>query len=202
MPTPHVPQRGTPDWWEARYQSGQSPWDTGIVPPEVRALVASPTTRRGWALDLGCGSGANSRFMAQHGFRVIGVDLALSALQRAARAAQDQALAAYFCRADVADLCFLSLDVSLALDVGCLHALSPERRVSYARSLAQRLVPGGLYLLYAHEPEPGAAEADAGGSPGLSGLDLAVFVPLFLLRWAQHGWEGERSSNWYLFERA
>jgi SAM-dependent methyltransferase len=202
MSTPNSPERGTPDWWEARYQSGEIPWDSGIVPPEVQTLVASGMARRGWALDLGCGSGVSSRFLAQHGFRVVGVDLALSALQRAGWAAQDLALPAYFCLADVADLCFLSIEATLALDIGCLHALPPERRVVYARSLAQRLAPGGLYLLYGLEPAPGPGNGGAGGPPGLAAQDVAVFVPQFHLRWAQHGRDRERASTWYLFERA
>ena len=48
---------GTPAWWEARYRDGETPWDTGIVPPEVRQLIETGEVPAGWALDLGCGSG-------------------------------------------------------------------------------------------------------------------------------------------------
>ena len=78
-------ERGTPGWWNARYLNGDTPWDTGIVPPEVREVVESGLLTPGWALDLGCGSGLNSRYLARHGFHVIGMDLAFSPLTRGVR---------------------------------------------------------------------------------------------------------------------
>ena len=62
------PERGSAAWWDARYRSGDIPWDTGIVPPEVVALVESGEPQPGWALDLGCGSGVTSRYLAHTGF--------------------------------------------------------------------------------------------------------------------------------------
>ena len=64
------------------------------MPPEVVALVAGGLPARGWALDLGCGSGVSSRDLAGQGFRVIGVDLAQSALERGRRAAVVEGLPA------------------------------------------------------------------------------------------------------------
>ena len=143
------PERGSAAWWEDRYRSGDSPWDTGVVPPEVVSLVSSGQLASGWALDLGCGSGLSSRYLAAHGFRVAGVDLAQSALARARRAAEKAALPAYFCRADVSDLRFLAVQAAFALDVGCFHAVSPDRQRTYVDSLAARLLPGAYFLLYA-----------------------------------------------------
>ena len=76
------PERGSAAWWEDRYRGGDIPWDTGVVPPELVSLVSSDLLTSGWALDLGCGSGLSSRYLASHGFRVVGVDLAHSALAR------------------------------------------------------------------------------------------------------------------------
>ena len=85
------PERGSAAWWEDRYRSGDIPWDTGVVPPEVVSLVSSGLLMPGWALDLGCGSGISSRYLAAHGFRVAGVDLAHSALARGRRSAATDA---------------------------------------------------------------------------------------------------------------
>ena len=189
--------RGTPEWWNARYLSADAPWDTGIVPPEVVALVESGEPQPGWALDLGCGSGVTSRYLAERGFRVVGVDLALSALSRAAQMAARQGLAAHFCQGDVTDLGFVTVRATLAVDVGCFHAVAPERRLAYVESLAERLLPGALYLLYAFEP----FLSEQTGPSGLSPADLAAFAPRFVLRWAQHGFDRERPSAWYLWQR-
>ena len=190
--------RGTPEWWNARYLNADAPWDTGIVPPEVVALIESGEPQPGWVLDLGCGSGVTSRFLAANRFRVVGVDLALSALSRAAQTAARQGLAAHFCQGDVTDLGFVTVRATLAVDVGCFHAVAPERRPSYVASLAERLLPGALYLLYAFEP----FLSEQTGPSGLSPADFAALAPHFVLRWAQHGFDRERPSAWHLWQRA
>jgi len=190
--------RGTPEWWNARYLSADAPWDTGIVPPEVVALIESGESQPGWALDLGCGSGVTSRYLAERGFRVVGVDLALSALSRAAQMAARQGLAADFCQGDVTDLGFVHVRATLAVDVGCFHAVAPERRFAYVESLAARLLPNAFYLLYAFE----LFLSEQTGPSGLSPADLAAFAPRFVLRWALHGIDRERPSAWYLWQRA
>ena len=189
--------RGTPEWWNARYLSADAPWDTGIVPPEVVALVESGEPQPGWALDLGCGSGVTSRYLARCGFRVVGVDLALSALARAVQTTSRQSLAAHFLLGDVTDLGFVKVQATLAVDVGCFHAVAPERRLAYIASLAEHLLPNALYLLYAFEP----FLSEQGDPSGLSPANLAAFAPRFVLRWAQHGFDRERPSAWYLWQR-
>lgn len=188
---------GTPEWWNARYVEGDAPWDTGIVPPEVIALIAAGGWRPGWALDLGCGSGVTSRYLAQQGFRVIGVDLALSALARAHRQARTECLPAWFCLGDVTDLGFLRVQATLAVDIGCFHGTPPERRAAYIASLADHLAPDAFYLLYAFEPRPGESVFDRRVGPA----DLADFAPAFTLCWAQHGFDRDRPSAWYLWRR-
>ncbi|MEJ5199424.1 MAG: class I SAM-dependent methyltransferase [Anaerolineae bacterium] len=189
---------GAPEWWNARYLAGDTPWDTGIVPPEVVALVGGGALPRGWALDLGCGSGVPSRYLAQHGFAVIGIDLAFAALARARRSAAAAGLAAFFCLGDVADLGFLRVRATLAIDIGCFHAIPPERRPVYVTSLAEHLLPGAFYLLYAFEP----ATTEPASHTGVGPAELARFAPAFVLRWAQHGLDRDRPAAWYLWQRA
>ena len=189
---------GSAAWWDDRYRSRDIPWDTGIVPPEVESLLAGGQVRPGWALDLGCGSGLSSRYLASHGFRVVGLDLALSALARAAEVAHAAALPAFFCLADVTQLGFLDVRASLALDVGCFHAVAPERRPAYIASLASRLLPGAFYLLYAFTHSSDEEEYP----PGIKPTEIGRFAPDFVLRCVQHGRDRERLSAWYLLQRS
>jgi cyclopropane fatty-acyl-phospholipid synthase-like methyltransferase len=168
------------------------------VPPEVVSLVSGGHLTPGWALDMGCGSGVSSRYLASHGFRVLGLDLALSALTRAAAAARRGAVPAFFCEADVADLGFVHLQASFALDVGCFHAIAPARRPAYISSLAARLVPGAFYLLYAFTVSPDDEDEAPGG---IGPADIGRFAPAFVLHWVQHGLDRERRSAWYLLRR-
>ncbi|TMK17193.1 MAG: methyltransferase domain-containing protein [Actinobacteria bacterium] len=57
------------------YRTGRTPWDTGVTPPEVVDLIEGPAAvAAGRALDLGCGTGTNVRYLAQHGWEATGVD--------------------------------------------------------------------------------------------------------------------------------
>jgi SAM-dependent methyltransferase len=192
--------RRDPDWWEARYASGDIPWDTGITPPEVVALVESEKVAKGWALHLGCGSGLTSRYLAGNGFRVVGLDLSLHALRRGVQQAAAERLACHFLRASVADLTFLRVEATLAVDVGCFHSLPPAARQSYIRSLAEHIVPGGCYLLYTFVVRSPTGEGEPAGA-GISLADVAAFAPWFALRSTAHGDDRGRASSWFLMQR-
>jgi cyclopropane fatty-acyl-phospholipid synthase-like methyltransferase len=161
------------------------------------ALVESGRLQPGWALDLGCGSGATSRYLARRGYRVAGVDLVPSVLARAQRAAAQEGSTALFCAGDVADLGFLQVQATVAIDIGCFGSLSGTARPRYVRSLAQHLLPGGTFMLYSLDRLAGDE-----GSGGVDAQDIAAFAPAFVLRRAQHGQDRGRPSSWYLLQRA
>ena len=191
--------RGSPAWWNQRYQSDDTPWDTGIVPPEVHELVDSGALRPpGAVLDLGCGTGTNSAFLARLGFVVFGVDLAVIALQKARTTVRAAGLPANFCAGDVADLSFLPVRASFALDIGCLHSLAPDDRARYAASLAERLESGALYLMYGFDQ---GDDLDSGPA-GFATSEVAErFAPRFELLWRRPSLQGERPVAWYLLRR-
>lgn len=191
------PLEGTADWWDARYIGGDIPWDTGEAPPELVALLQSAEGGGGWALDLGCGTGLNTRYLAYRGFTAIGVDLARSALERAAQTAREEGVSAYFCLGDVSELSFLAIRAVLAVDIGCFHAIPPEVRAAYVESLADHLVSGAHFLLYAHAGEP-----DTGHGPhGVDAKSVAYFATRFDLLRVEHGEDRGRRAAWYLMRR-
>src|SRR5205823_2650147 len=68
------------------YRRGRTPWDTGITPPEVVDLIEGPDALPpGRALDLGCGTGTNVRYLADHGWDATGVDAEPRAVDAAER---------------------------------------------------------------------------------------------------------------------
>jgi SAM-dependent methyltransferase len=195
----NAPPPGSAAWWKQRYHQREIPWDSGIVPPEVYELVDQGLLQGpGFALDLGCGTGTNTTFLAQLGFTAVGIDLALLALTLARRKALADDLPALFCLGDVANLGFLSLQAHFALDVGCLHSLPPERRSRYASSLAERLLPGALYLMYGFD----ARIAGDGRPMGFEAGEVAArFAPGFSVRWIRPSFQDEHPVAWYLLER-
>jgi predicted TPR repeat methyltransferase len=63
--------------YRGAYRLGLKPWDTGVVPPELVALVEGPDALRpGRALDLGCGTGTHVVYLEHRGWLTTGVDLA------------------------------------------------------------------------------------------------------------------------------
>jgi SAM-dependent methyltransferase len=169
------------------------PWDTGIAVPELaRAIEGRPA---GWALDLGCGTGTNLRFLAEHGWQGTGVDFVGRAVRQARRRLRAHAGRVQVLQGDVTRLDTLPLrdDYDLALDVGCQHSLSDEGRARYAAGLARRVKPGGTYLVYAFLP------ADDHAMGLTRGAMEAAFAPHFALARYEAG-QG-RPSAWYTFVR-
>ncbi len=182
------------------------PWDSGIVPPEVRALVEGDSPLPpGRAFDAGCGTGVSSVYLASHGWQVTGSDWIEAALEKARARAAQAGLSeeqVRFVRADLTapDALPDHPPVSLWLDVGCVHGFSPEARAVYAAHATRLVAPGGILLIYAW----GRHERDG----HLAGLDqedaAAAFAPAFTLVHADHGQEATNTAvpaAWYTLRR-
>lgn len=175
------------DRFVERYASGMIPWDDDLPPPELMALVEEQAAGR--ALDLGCGYGRSSIYMARHGWAVDGVDFVLQAVQEAQRRAYAARVAnrVHFHTADVSKLTFLEGPFDLALDIGCMHAMNDEELVSYRDGLLRLLPEGAIYLLFAHLR---GADDDANGE-GPRWIEeemlLDLFAKSFVLEHAEYG---------------
>lgn len=140
------------------YERGNPPWDTNIAPPELVAAVEGPgALPAGRALDLGCGTGTNSLYLALHGWDVTGIDFIASAIEFACekqRHAGTRAGKARFLVGDVTNLDVLGLEAgyTLLFDLGCLHSIDVPARARYAQGVTQMAAPGALFLLYGFMP--------------------------------------------------
>ncbi len=192
-------ERESSEFWNDRYLQQDTPWDTGITPPELHELLDAGQLRPpGVTLDLGCGTGTNVNFLSARGFTAIGVDLAWRAVAEAGRKASAAGLPARFFVGDVADLPLEHVQACFALDMGCLHSLSGENRGRYVRSLARLMPPGGLYMLYGFDHDPTGEHGSRGFLPG----EIAQrFAPHFGMVWLRPSLQGERPVAWYLLQR-
>ena len=113
--------------FERAYRRGRTPWDTGVTPQEV--VEEASAMEPGRALDLGCGTGTNVLWLAQHGWTAVGVDRSPIAIESARRRA-DWTSGAMFVEGDVTRLAELQVDgpFDLILDIGCFHGLPVRRR--------------------------------------------------------------------------
>ena len=193
------------DRMRERYLAGMVPWDDTLPPPEVVELI--PRLAPGRALDLGCGYGRATIFMARHGWQVDGVDFVPEAIAESGRRAEAAGVMnlVRFHLARVSVLDFLAGVYDFALDVGCMHNLDETERQGYAAGLRRLLRPGAIFLLYARLAEP---DADPGSGPrGLAeqtirtlfadGFELEQFIPGETTVEDQPVW----ASAWFYFRR-
>jgi SAM-dependent methyltransferase len=169
------------------------PWDTGITPPELEAFVADHPPGR--ALDLGCGTGTNVIYLAQHGWKVTGVDFIGKAIRKAVHKAQQAGVEARFLTEDVTRLKGVSGKFDLILDIGCFHSLPVESRRAYLKNLCRLLDPQGTYLLYAF------VRLEDNSSPGLDSRDLQALEERLELVERQQGTDRGHISAWFAWQK-
>jgi SAM-dependent methyltransferase len=184
--------------FDVQYLLGQTPWDTGVTPPEVKAFVETHDAPPGRAVDLGCGTGKNAVYLARQGWRAVGIDISLLAILQARWRTLRTEGTARFYRADVTNLLFLERPFDLVLDIGCLHSLPARDRTPYASELIRLTRSGSWYMLYAFLPR------DRQGVPaGIAPKVIKdLFTPAFDLE-RQKGGEDPTgpSSAWYWLRR-
>jgi SAM-dependent methyltransferase len=158
--------------WDASYQDGPAPWDTGRPQPAIVRLAAEGAFT-GAVLDAGCGTGENALHLAALGLPVVGFDVARTALAMAREKAAGRGLGAEFVAADALHLERLRRSFATVLDCGLFHTFDGAERPGYVASLASVTEPGGtLYVLCFSDDGP-----DTGPHP-VSQDDLsAAFSP-------------------------
>jgi SAM-dependent methyltransferase len=166
-------------FYQALYRYVSVPWDIGVR-PELVALVEGGRLAPGRAIDLGCGTGSNSIYLAQHGFQVTGIDFAPAAVESARDRAVEAGVSVDFIVDDLTDLKHVSGPFDLLIDVGTLDDLRPRQRDLYMQSVLPLTRPGSLFFLYAHEWAPRWWERPFYSSAALDlGEAEARFSPYF-----------------------
>lgn len=132
--------------WDRRYAAVDNLWavrPNRFLVSEVSALSS------GRALDLACGEGQNSIWLATLGWTVTGVDFSSVAIEKArTRAAREGVDAEFLCH-DLIDFHPEAEAFDLVL-VFYIHIPAAGRRVVLERAAAA-LAPGGTFLLVGHD---------------------------------------------------
>jgi SAM-dependent methyltransferase len=138
------------------YLAGRPPWDSGVPPPELVALVEGPgALSPGRALELGCGTGTNATYLARHGWDVVAVDLVDIAVQQARQKAQAAGVTVRLLHGDATRLDEMATPgpFHLFFDLSCYCGIPSHRRDAYAAGITDRAAVDAQFLIFGYGPE-------------------------------------------------
>ncbi len=137
--------------YRKRRAAGQPGWDTAEVIAENIAALADALTpdyvpKMGRALELGCGAGDLTLWLAAQGYDTYGVDIAPTAIAWAHEKAQARGLDVDFRVGDVRDLATFPDDfMDVVVDGHCFHCIIREDRGKFLTAARRVLKPGGVF---------------------------------------------------------
>ncbi|KKC05104.1 class I SAM-dependent methyltransferase [Mycobacterium nebraskense] len=188
------------------YRIGFTPWDGHPLAQSVRDLVEgtddTPALPAGSALEVGCGTGDCSIYLAHHGWNVTAVDFVAKPLDRARAKAGAAGAVVNFVQADVTQLSRTGIGANfeLIVDNGCMHNMSDDDRDAYVREITAVAAPDARLLIVAFVPD---------GRIGVRGVSRAEMERRFASTWTLLSAGAERELDraettpawYYLFQR-
>ncbi|MDR1483547.1 MAG: class I SAM-dependent methyltransferase [Planctomycetaceae bacterium] len=127
-------------------------WTDIRIPKELKELVKNNRPRT--SLELGCGLGRFSTYMARQGVQATAVDFSAVAIERAKRRVADDKQQAKFFVGDVTNLEMLNEQFDVSFDVGCFHCLDKEGQKKYVNEVHRLLKPDATHLFWAMDRSP------------------------------------------------
>jgi len=186
--------------WDRQYRQGDPIWDSDRPTSELKRVVLGDRIAPCRAVELGCGTGTNAVWLAQHGFAVAAIDVSPGAVERARGRAEKAGVSVCFLTGDLRDADQLGGPYDFFVDCGCYGAVQLGDRAGYLEAVARLTRPGALGLvLTGNDREP----EDEEGPPVLSEGQLrADFGRLFevlrlrAFRFDAHQGNGKEYLGW------
>jgi cyclopropane fatty-acyl-phospholipid synthase-like methyltransferase len=179
------------------FDDAQAFWDQRYSAPEFifgtepnRFLVSQAALFRPGqrVLDIACGEGRNSVWLAQRGCRVLGIDVSPLALKKARRLADDNGVEAEFRQADVRQWPWHADELDAVVSIFIQFA-APGERAGLFEAIQRALKPGGVLVLQGYTPKQ--LEYKTGGPPQAAhmyteGMLREAFAGMELLHLREH----------------
>lgn len=180
--------------FQKRYESGDTPWDIGKPDFNLMEVVTQHPIIKCKVLDVGCGTGDNSIWLARNGYQVIGTDTSDIAIKKAMEKAAKADIVCDFILADFLKDKIQGAPFEFVFDRGCFHSFASENdRGKFAENVAAHLEEAGLWLTLAGS----ADELRKGpGPPQLTARDIVPAVePYFEILLLQSSHFGSNHPN-------
>lgn len=167
------------NFWDERYSGSHAVWsgnpnpqllaEMESFPTQAPAIAAASAARPGWpaALDVGCGEGADSIWLARRGWHVTAVDISRVALQKAEQHAMALELPGSIAWEHHDLLAWAPPAAAFDLvNAQFMHLPSQDRIPVFAR-LAAAVAAGGTLLVVGHSSQDILAGAKRPNAPDL-----------------------------------
>lgn len=169
----HDPLMSPRERFEGYYAAPQVPWDIGrpqrVFLEAEQAIARLPNGRRCRVLDIGCGTGDLSLWLAERGCTVTGIDFLSWPIQRAKQKASDRGLTVNFLQMDALAIGQIPERFDSVTDCGLFHVFDDSSRAAYVAALSNLLEPGAslfVVLLQCRTRQPWAEESEPRGVAG------------------------------------
>ncbi|PIN85420.1 MAG: hypothetical protein COV47_02355 [Candidatus Diapherotrites archaeon CG11_big_fil_rev_8_21_14_0_20_37_9] len=141
--------KSTPEFWDRMYEMplDEIPWEINDAPMQLKNLVEKRKIN-GMCLDIGCGSGNYSIYLAKNGFDVTGIDYSKKAISIAKKKAKEAKVKINFFNGNIQEFSKKTKkQFSFILDYCILHHVPNEELGKHAKCSAELLEQGGKILL-------------------------------------------------------
>lgn len=141
-------------WWDKTYLDKDRPLPFFKNIPDENLVDYFKTGHlvKGRALDVGCGLGRNSIYLATQGCEVDGIDISKEAIELAIKRANEMNVCINFKENSIFDYKISKNSYDIIYDHGCLHHIPPHRRFDYIKIIKDSLKPNGYWGLVCFAP--------------------------------------------------
>lgn len=135
--------------WDEAYTRplGELPWELGRPRPQLIELIKSGRVEPCKTLDICCGAGTNTVYLAQQGFEVTGIDISEKAIDIANKKAENANVNIRFDIGSSVDLPYANAEFGLVHDLGCFHHIHPHDRKKFVEGIHRVLIDDGVYYM-------------------------------------------------------
>lgn len=136
--------------WDETYRYNhlnELPWELGRPRPQLVALLESGKVEPGKALDLCCGAGTNTIYIASKGFEVFAMDISEKAVEIATNKAASAGVKIDFQVGNSVYLPFDDEKFNFVFDMGCFHHIHLADREKFIKGIRRVLKKEGTYFM-------------------------------------------------------
>lgn len=186
---------GYEEWDEAyAHDLSELPWELGKPRQQLVELVESGRIKPCRALDICCGAGTNTIYLASTGFAVSGIDISPRAIAIAKEKAKKAGVKINFKAGNSVELPYGDEEFGFVFDMGCFHHIHPEDRMRFISGVHRVLSSGGKYFMTCFSRRNGIA-----WNHFTEEQLLELFSPFFKILGIEHfaSVEGDRVTRYF-----